>query len=145
MSQPWGDWLLQLLRPKISSALHKWSLCHRHGCLSLWQGLKLKQPLALTPALPAMPGPSPTKGCKCNSFSSREARESAGELLRGTAAARPCYLPRHVCEGSCQGTWFTVWGWIPLALQVAWQWRKAPPHPGRDGQSRGPDSEGLNQ
>lgn len=35
-------------------------------------------------------------------FQSR-ARQRAGELLKGSAAARPCYVPRHACKGSCLG------------------------------------------
>lgn len=78
-------------------------------------------------------------------FRQQRGQGVTGELLKGSAAARPCYLPRHACKGSCLGTWFTVWGWIPLVLWGAWQWREAPPCPGRGSQSWGPDSEGLNQ
>lgn len=66
-SQPWGDWLLQLLRPKNI-------LCFtqvQDGLSAIIMAsarAEREKPLALTQVLPAMPGPSPTNGCKWNSF-----------------------------------------------------------------------------
>lgn len=61
-----------------------------------------------------------------------EPGQAAGELPEAGKSARPCYLPRHACEGRYPGMWFTARGWIPsLVPWAAWWWRETSPPPGR--------------